>query len=56
MQGMGNQNQALSAQCPAYAFDLSQELLFFLISLSDRTFVKFTFDLVAGIIPNLFFY
>lgn len=30
MQGMGNQNQALSAQCPAYAFDLSQELLFFL--------------------------
>lgn len=55
MQGMGKQNQALSDQCPAYAFDLSQELLFFLISLSDRTFVKFTFDLVAGIIPNLFF-
>lgn len=27
---------------------------FFKISLSDRTFVKFTFDLVAGIIPNLF--
>jgi hypothetical protein len=49
MQGMGNQNQAISAQqCPAYASLKSQPYrLSFFLSPSDRTFVKFTFDLVA---------